>query len=740
VPAEPTDERFKELVGTIDAIVTEYDRRSNRFTYISEQAERILGYPPELLEDALLSHVDEEDRRRIKAVTAQAIRERSEYAYERRIRAADGRLVWLRVSASLVLDEHGEPALIRGVWLDVTALKQAEAERESSYSLLQATLDATADAILVVNLEGHISTYNRPFAELWPIPQEVLDTGDDAAALGSVVGRLADPDEFVRRVTEIYEDPGSVTHDVFKLVDGRTVERDSAPQRLGGEVVGRVWCFRDITEKLAAQEALSSREELFRSLIENASDAVTMLSADGTSLYESPSVERVLGHPPEEMLGTKTFALLHPDDHEPVKRTFAAMLAGEEPVPIVARLRHRDGNWRTVEAIGRRRSQDGEWVVVVNYRDVTDQRLLQEQLLHAQKLESIGRLAGGVAHDFNNLLTAIGGYSEFLVASFDDDDPRRADALEIVRASDRAAALTSQLLAFSRHQVLLAEILDLGDVVEELERLLSGLLGDDVELSTSVTPGCRVRADGGQIEQVITNLVLNARDAMPAGGKVDIAVICVDGEVELIVRDTGVGIDAETIPHIFEPFFTTKDAGKGTGLGLATVYGIVKQSGGGISVTSAPGEGSTFRIVLPLSIDDDPVPVERLERTIERNAIEGVLLAEDEETIRSLVGEVLTRSGYKVFAAPNGEEAIRLLEQHAGEIDLLLTDVVMPGMRGPDLARAAARLNPNLRVLYTSGYASEPDEAFEDPDVAFIGKPFSPKELVSKVRDVLDAG
>jgi CheY-like chemotaxis protein len=205
------------------------------------------------------------------------------------------------------------------------------------------------------------------------------------------------------------------------------------------------------------------------------------------------------------------------------------------------------------------------------------------------------------------------------------------------------------------------------------------------------------------------------------------------------VRDTGVGIDAETIPHIFEPFFTTKDAGKGTGLGLATVYGIVKQSGGGISVTSAPGEGSTFRIVLPLSIDDDPVPVERLERTVERNAIEGVLLAEDEETIRSLVGEVLTRSGYKVFAAPNGEEAIRLLGQHAGEIDLLLTDVVMPGMRGPDLARAAARLNPNLRVLYTSGYASEPDEAFEDPDVAFIGKPFSPKELVSKVRDVLDA-
>ena len=736
---EPTDERFKELVGTIDAIVTEYDRRTNRFTYISEQAERILGYPPELLEDALLSHVDEEDRKRIEAVTTQAVRERSDYAYERQVRAADGRLVWLRVSASLVLDEHGEPALIRGVWLDVTALKEAEAQRESSYSLLQATLDATADAILVVNLQGRINTYNRPFAELWPIPQAVLDTGDDAAALISVLGSLAEPDEFVRRVTEIYEDPSSETHDVFELVDGRTVERDSAPQRLGGEIVGRVWCFRDITEKLAAQEALRTREELFRSLIENASDAVTMLSADGTSLYESPSVERVLGYPPEEILGSKSFALLHADDHEAVRQTFAAMLAGEEPVPIEVRLRHKNGSWRTVEAIGRRRRQDGDWVVVVNYRDVTDQRLLQEQLLHSQKLESVGRLAGGVAHDFNNLLTAIGGYSEFLVAGFDDDDPRRADALEIVRASDRAAALTSQLLAFSRHQVLKAEILDLGDIVAGLERLLAGFLGDDVELSTSVSPDCRVRADRGQVEQLITNLALNARDAMPTGGKVELAVSRVDGEVELTMRDTGVGMDAETITHVFEPFFTTK-AGKGTGLGLATVYGIVKQSGGGISVTSEPGEGSTFRVVLPLSVADEPVPVERPERPAERNGTEGVLLAEDEETIRSLVGEVLTRSGYKVFAAPNGDEAILLLEQHVDEIDLLLTDVVMPGMRGPDLARAAALLSPNLRVLYTSGYASEPDEAFEDPDVAFIGKPFSPKELVSKVRDVLDAG
>jgi len=865
----PTDERFKELIGTIDAIVSEYDLRAGRFTYVSEQAERILGYPPGALEadcQTWLARIPDDDRKMIEAVTAQALAERTDFAYEHRINAADGRLVWLRASASLVLDDAGEPAFIRSVALDITALKQAETEQARSHSMLQATLDATADAILVVDLEGHITEYNHPFAELWPIPRPILRAGDDAAAIASVVDKLVDPDEFIRRVTEIYQDPEAVSFDVFELVDGRTIERDSAPQRVGGgEIVGRVWCFRDVTEKLAAQKALRdseqrhretlekvallaaeidahgtvmfandalleltgwsreevvghdwfdlfddnpyvradyfermeqgdlrphfegtirtrsgerrdiywsstlqhdesgaivgiatigedvterrradallrSREELFRSLIENATDVITILSADGTSLYESPSVERVLGWKPENLVGRPSFALLHEDDLEQVEPTFAAIVAGEEPGPIEVRLRHRDGSWRTVEAIGRRRRQDGEWVVVVNYRDVTDQRLLQEQLLHSRKLEAVGRLAGGIAHDFNNLLTAIGGYSQFLVAGFDADDPRREDALEIVRASDRAAALTSQLLAFSRRQVLLSEVLDVGEVVGGLESMLARLLGEKVELMSSIERGCRVRADRGQLEQVVANLALNARDAMPSGGKVELALRRLNGEVELSVRDSGIGMDPETIAHCFEPFFSTKGAGKGTGLGLATVYGIVTQSGGQVSVTSEPGEGSTFRVVLPLSPDDATVPAEHEARPEERTGTEGVLLVEDEETIRRLVREVLSRSGYQVFAAANGDEALRLLEDNGDEIDLLLTDVVMPGMSGPDLARAASRLQPSLRVLFTSGYTSEPDEAFDDPDVEFIGKPFSPEALVAKVRDVLDAG
>jgi len=668
----------------------------------------------------------------------------------------------------------GEAALIRTVSVDTTALKQAEAERERSHSLLQATLDAIPDAILVADLESNVTTSNRACLDLWRIPQALLDSGDTKAITAHVAARMVDPDEFYRRLSEITaQDRAIATHDVFDLVDGRTIERHTSPQRLGDSIVGRIWSFRDITHKLATQQALSesdlrhretletialvgvgidahgtitfandflleltgwsreevvghdwfdlfddnpyvradfleqleqggirphfegtirtrsgerrdiswsstlqhdesgavsgiasigedvterhraeallrSREELFRSLIENASDVITILTADGASLYESPSVERVLGWKPEELVGRTSFALLHKDDLEHVTPTFAAILAGEEPGPIELKLQHRDGSWRRVEAIGRRRRQEGEWVVVINYRDVTDQRHLQEQLLHSQKLEAVGRLAGGIAHDFNNLLTAIGGYSQLLAAGFDDDDPRRADALEIVRASDRAAALTSQLLAFSRRQVLSAEVLDLGEVLVGLESLLSRLLGESVELSTSVTPGCLIRADRGQLEQVITNLALNARDAMPTGGTVEVAVLCHDSEIELIVRDSGVGMSPETIAHAFEPFYTTKDAGKGTGLGLATVYGIVTQSGGEISITSQPGEGSAFRVVLPRSAEEAEVPVEREERPTGRTGTEGVLLAEDEETIRRLVGEVLERSGYKV--------------------------------------------------------------------------------------------
>jgi CheY-like chemotaxis protein/uncharacterized protein YfcZ (UPF0381/DUF406 family) len=287
--------------------------------------------------------------------------------------------------------------------------------------------------------------------------------------------------------------------------------------------------------------------------------------------------------------------------------------------------------------------------------------------------------------------------------------------------------------------VLQAEVLDLGEILGALGNLLSRLLGADVDVFTTAEDGCLVRADRGQLEQLITNLTVNARDAMPEGGRLELAVRRVGDQVELLVRDTGAGIDAEILPHIFEPFFTTKPAGKGTGLGLATVYGIVAQSGGQISVVSEPERGTVFRVLLPHALDDRTPKAARGARAPAREGTECILLAEDEETIRRLVCEVLTRSGYRVHAEPTGDAALEWLREHADEVDLLLTDIVMPGsLSGPALARAAVAIKPDLRVLYTSGYASEPDAALESPDFAFIGKPFLPQELVAKVREVLD--
>jgi PAS domain S-box-containing protein len=654
--------------------------------------------------------------------------------FENEIITRDGERRMVSFSNTVLFDEAGEPEGVVSLGEDVTVRRRAEQAKRVAEARFRETLENVALIAVGIDVRGILTFANDALLALtgWS-RQEVVghdwfDRFDDNPYVrADYFERMALGDVRPHFQSTIRTRSG----DRREISWSSTLQRDESGAVTGISAIGE-----DVTERRRADALLRSREELFRSLIENASDVITILSADGTSLYESPSVERVLGRTPEEIVGMRSFSLVHPDDVEGVKATFAAIVAGEEPGPTELRLRHLDASWRTVEAIGRRRRQDGEWVVVVNYRDVTDQRLLQEQLMQSQKLEAVGRLAGGVAHDFNNLLTAIGGYSQLLVAAFDDDDPRREDAIEIVRASDRAAALTGQLLAFSSRQVLLTEVLDLDDVAGGLENFLSHVLGN-IELSTALEPGCRVRANRGQVEQVITNLVLNARDAMPAGGKVELSVRRVEGEVELSVRDNGVGMDAETITHVLEPFFTTKPAGKGTGLGLATVYGIVTQSGGEIAIASQPGEGSTFRILLPLSAEDTTVAVEREERPVDRAGSEGVLLAEDEDTIRRLVGEVLRRSGYKVFAAPNGDEAIRLLAEHEDEIHLLLTDVVMPGMSGPDLARAASRLKPSLRVLFTSGYA---DEEFEGTDIDFIGKPFSPQALVAKVREVLDAG
>jgi nitrogen-specific signal transduction histidine kinase/CheY-like chemotaxis protein len=386
-------------------------------------------------------------------------------------------------------------------------------------------------------------------------------------------------------------------------------------------------------------------------------------------------------------------------------------------------------------------------------RDVTQHRRLEEQLVQSQKMEAVGRLAGGIAHDFNNLLTGILGYSDILRDGLADDDPLRADADEVKKAAERAASLTRQLLAFSRRQVLQPRVIDLNTIVEEMERMLRPLIGEDVELVTACSAEIgRVEADPGQIEQVIANLVVNARDAMPNGGRLVIATADSDVDEEharahvaemtpgpyvlLSVTDSGVGIEPETLGHLFEPFFTTKDVGKGTGLGLATVYGIVKQSGGYIWVYSEPGRGTSFQIYLP-RVEHD---IEALADSGAPPAEEGnetVLVVEDERLVRDLISEELSRRGYEVLAAANGVDALHLARGHDGRIDVVVSDVVMPEMGGPELTRELTALLPGIRVVYMSGY-SELAVTDEIGPWPLLQKPFNARSLAGKIREVLD--
>lgn len=452
---------------------------------------------------------------------------------------------------------------------------------------------------------------------------------------------------------------------------------------------------------------LTEQEEMFRLISENADDLITVLNADGQRLYNSPGYQKIFGYSSEELHGKSVVEQIHPEDQ-------AAILAARDDVfekgvgpRVEYRFRSKNGEWRTLESNGspvRNHRGEIEKIVVVS-RDITDRkradellRQREEQLRQSQKMEAVGRLSGGIAHDFNNLLGVIIGYSETIEGRLRPDDPLRKNAEEIRKAGERAAALTQQLLAFSRQQVLQPKVLNLNAVVVDIGKMLRRLIGVDIELTTKLASQLGpVRADQSQIEQVIVNLVVNARDAMPDGGKLLIETSNVEisddlartlpflhpgPHVLLTVADTGAGMDAETQRHIFEPFFTTKRNGRGTGLGLATVYGVVKQSGGVVGIDSEPGKGATFKIFLP-QVQEPIVASSAGESGTENSTGTGtILLVEDEEALLQLTADVLMDAGYKVLSARDGIEAFDIAKAFDGPIHLLLTDVMMPKLGG----------------------------------------------------------
>jgi two-component system, cell cycle sensor histidine kinase and response regulator CckA len=502
---------------------------------------------------------------------------------------------------------------------------------------------------------------------------------------------------------------------------------------------------------------LAEREELFRLISENAADMIAVVDRNGQRLYNSPGYQRILGYTPEELQSTSSLEQVHPDDRPLVEEAAKQAINGSGR-RIEYRMHHKDGTWRVLESTAStiRNAQDVvEKLVIVN-RDITERRHLEEQLRQSQKMEAVGRLSGGIAHDFNNLLGVIIGYSEFLQERLEQASPLRGSVDEVLKAGKRAASLTRQLLAFSRQQVLDPKILDLNVVVSEMEKLLRRLIGEDIELTTSRGAALgKAKADQGQIEQVIMNLAVNARDAMPQGGKLVIDTENVELDEEFVrrypypvrpgqylcltVADTGVGMDAETRARAFEPFFTTKEKGKGTGLGLSLVYGVVKQSGGYIDLFSSPGSGTTFKIYLPRV--DEASESEKTSPDTRPSLVgsETILLAEDETSLRTLTRNTLQSCGYTVLEANDGVEALQVSRRHAGTIDLLLTDVVMPGMGGRALAQELNCERPGIKVVFMSGYTGQGvgQQGPVEPGSFFLMKPFTREGLTGKLREAL---
>ncbi len=546
---------------------------------------------------------------------------------------------------------------------------------------------------------------------------------------------------------------------------------------------------RDVTELHCIQQALKDSEARFRSLITSSSDIIAVLAPDAHLLYVSPQVETVLGYTAQELRGQDMFTLVHPDDVLRVRNAFAAMLLGQEHVSRQEmRLLHRNRTWIYFEARGNDLTRDpGVGGIVLSIRDISERKgaedalrrakdeleervrvktkdLVQanfalqaeitghkrteEQLRQAQKLEAIGRLAGGVAHDFNNILTLIIGYATALLNRPDFDAAGRNNVENILKAAERATSLTRQLLAFGRKQTMAPVVLDLNAVLSDFAKMLPRLLAEDIELVFEAQPDLgRVRADPAPMELAVMNLALNARDAMPGGGTLTIrtrnqlrAAAVAGGDhsagacdyVVVSISDTGHGMDRKTQARIFEPFFSTKGASKGTGLGLASVHGIVTQSGGYITVQSELGRGTTFEIYLPL-VEAEPAMAQEELPLRPATGTEIILLVEDEPGIRELSRAFLESLGYTLLLASTGKEALAVADGYAGTIDLLITDVIMPGMRGTEVAAELKARRPEIRVLYVSGFA---DIGISDAPV--LEKPFAFETLGAEIRHLLD--
>ncbi len=638
-----------------------------------------------------------------------------------------------------------------------SSLTDSHARQQAMAEALQAVVAASPLAIFTVDYDARVGMWNAAAGRIFGWSEEEV-RGQPVPFVPKGGERVF---ESLRSRVRLGESLAGVEL-WLRRKDGTPIDVSlwTAPLRdAEGRIVGAMAEIADITERKRDEKAHRAAEERYRAIFDAAGLGIVQADAEGRFVNVNPAFCRILGRDRADVVGKSWAELTHADDLAQNRALFEAMQRGErDRYDLIKHFLRSDGSPVVTNVVVTAvAGAEGARSYIGLIEDVTESRKLEEQFRQVQKMEAVGRLAGGVAHDFNNLLTVITGYSELLGSRLAPESPERESLAEIEKASERATGLTRQLLAFSRRQVLQSKPVDLNAVVSEMEKMLRRMIGEDVELVTRLSAGAAVVvADRGQLEQVLMNLLVNARDAMPKGGRLTVEVsrfevrmgdpIAAAEEVPpgpwvaLTVTDTGHGIPPEIHEHLFEPFFTTKETGKGTGLGLATVYGIVKQSGGNIWAENAPGGGATFRALFPSSDAHPGANPESASVKGGHTGSETILLVEDEPAVRAVARSILKGCGYTLIEAENGAAALELAARHPGTIHLLLTDVVMPGMGGRDVAEQMRRVRPEIRVLFSSGYAAEAGltDILATQGFAYLSKPFSPAQLAEAVREVLD--
>ncbi len=699
--------------------------------------------------------VHPEDLARCLQIFHTAFDRREQFSMEYRLRHASGEYRWIQDVGKPRCDGKGAFLGYIGHCLDITERKQAEEALRKSERRHRIVADNTYGWEFWLDPQGRF---------LYCSPSCKRITGQEAAAFvadATLMNRIIHPDDQVR-----YAEHAKEARETKRAceIEFRIVRPDGAERWIGhvcqpildenGASMGIRGSNHDITERKQAE----SERKLLTTAIEQAAETVIITDTQGNIQYVNPAFESITGYTRAEALGQNPRFLKSGQQDAAFYRTLWSTIDGGNTWCGRLINKRKDGtNYTEEAAISPVRNEAG---VIVNYvavkRDVTQELNLEAQLFESQKMESIGRLAGGIAHDFNNLLTIINGYSDLVMQNLAGIDPLREQLTAIRNAGERAAGLTQQLLAFSRRQVIAPTVLNLNDVVTDTEKMLRRLIGEDIELKTILDESLgNVSADAGQLNQVLMNLTVNARDAMPDGGKltfetsnanIDVSFAFPHSDVLpgryvlLTVTDTGVGMDRQTLQNIFEPFFTTKKPGTGTGLGLATVYGILKQSKGWIWAESEPGQGTTFKLCFPRVDAPVDITVESKVADVESlGGAETILVVEDQVEVRQLAVEVLRSYGYQVLEAANGGDALLLCERNSAPIHLMVTDVIMPGMTGRELAQRLQQIRPDTKVLYISGYAAEviANKGILEHGVAYLPKPFAPNSLARKVREVL---